>query len=263
MKRILLFAIAVQLLVGNAFSWGNKGHDVTCAIAARHLSKEAQSAVTSLLDGKSMIYYSAWMDQASNNIQEHLHTKSWHYKNIDANDTFDNAKLNPKGDILTALDEQIAILQDTEASRERKSLALKFLIHLIGDLHQPLHLWRQHLEGHILQERNRPAYCMGFISGRGHTRLESHRMGRGTGYPKYIRYPFHTDRFTPRLGIRKLHYSPTDIQGYTPEQQHILCIRPDMDTGCREAVPARRPAFGKDHKRNLQVIPLSPFHEDG
>lgn len=140
MKRILLFAIAVQLLVGNAFSWGNKGHDVTCAIAARHLSKEAQSAVTSLLDGKSMIYYAAWMDQASNNIQEHLHTKSWHYKNIDANETFDNAKLSPKGDILTALDEQIAILKDTGTTQEKKSLALKFLIHLIGDLHQPLHL---------------------------------------------------------------------------------------------------------------------------
>lgn len=140
MKRILLLAISVHLFIGSAFSWSNKGHDVTCAIAARHLSKKAQSAVTSLLDGKSMIYYAAWMDQASNNIQEYMHTKSWHYKNINADETFDNASLNPNGNILIAIDEQIDILKDTKAAHEKKSLALKFLIHLIGDLHQPMHL---------------------------------------------------------------------------------------------------------------------------
>ena len=140
MKRILLLALSAQLLVGSAFSWGNKGHDVTCAIATRHLNKKSQSAVTSLLDGKSLIYYAAWMDQASNNIQKYLYTKYWHYKNIDADETFDNTRLSPKGDILTAIDKQIAILKDTKATRDEKSLALKFLIHLIGDLHQPLHL---------------------------------------------------------------------------------------------------------------------------
>lgn len=140
MKRLLLFTIALQLVTGSAFSWGNKGHDTTCAIAARHLDKKARSAVRRLLEGKTIVYYAAWMDQASNNIPQYLHTKSWHYKNVDDGETFDNARLHPNGDILRAIDSQISILKDRESPCEKKSLALKFLIHLIGDLHQPLHL---------------------------------------------------------------------------------------------------------------------------
>ncbi len=140
MKRLLLFAIAIHIAAGSAFSWGNKGHDTTCAIAARHLSRKARSAVRNLLDGKTMVYYAPWMDMASNNIPQYQNTKSWHYKNIDEDETFDNARINPDGDILIAIESQIATLRNPEFSDERKSLALKFLIHLIGDLHQPLHL---------------------------------------------------------------------------------------------------------------------------
>lgn len=49
----------------DAFSWGQKGHDVTCAVAQRHLTKKAQKQISYLLDGKSIVYWANWMDNAS------------------------------------------------------------------------------------------------------------------------------------------------------------------------------------------------------
>ena len=53
---------------------------------------------------------------------------------------YDKAPLNNKGDVVTAIGEQIAILSDPVSSREQKVLALKILVHTVGDLHQPMHM---------------------------------------------------------------------------------------------------------------------------
>ena len=49
-------------------------------------------------------------------------------------------KLNPKGDVVTAVREQIAILSDPVSTRDQKVLALKILVHCVGDMHQPMHM---------------------------------------------------------------------------------------------------------------------------
>ncbi len=122
-----------------AFGWGQKGHDTVAYIAECHLTPEAKGAAEQLLDGKSIVYYANWLDNASH-TPEYAYSKTWHYKNIDADRTFDDAPLNEKGDIVRALDEQIAILADTTQSRDKRSLALKMVVHLVGDIHQPMHL---------------------------------------------------------------------------------------------------------------------------
>ncbi len=50
-----------------------------------------------------------------------------------------DAPINPDGDVVTGINEQIDVLKGN-SSRTRKALALKILTHLLGDLHQPLHL---------------------------------------------------------------------------------------------------------------------------
>ena len=122
-----------------AFGWGQKGHDTVAYIAECHLTPEAKGAAEQLLDGKSIVYYANWLDNASH-TPEYAYSKTWHYKNIDADRTFDDAPLNEKGDIVRAFDEQIAILADTTQSRDKRSLALKMVVHLVGDIHQPMHL---------------------------------------------------------------------------------------------------------------------------
>ena len=122
-----------------AYPWGQKGHDTVAYIAECHLSPEAKAAPEELLDGRSIVYYANWLDNASN-TPEYSFSKTWHYKNIDEDETFETAKINEKGDIVTALEKQIAVLRDTTLSKEERSLALKMTVHLLGDIHQPMHL---------------------------------------------------------------------------------------------------------------------------
>lgn len=122
-----------------AFGWGQKGHDTIAYIAECHLTPEAKAAAEELLDGKSIVYYANWLDNASH-TPEYAYSKTWHYKNIDAGVAFDDAPLLQEGDIVRALDQQIAVLADTTQSREARSLALKMVVHLVGDIHQPMHM---------------------------------------------------------------------------------------------------------------------------
>ena len=140
--RILKLAcVGAGLLVAsvNGYSWGQKGHDVTCAIAQKHLTKKAKKQISILLNGKSIVYWTNWMDNASH-TPEYKYTSTWHYKNIDANETFDSAQLNENGDVVRAVEEQIAALKSGTLSKEEKTLSLKFLVHLMGDLHCPMHM---------------------------------------------------------------------------------------------------------------------------
>ena len=132
---ILLLSFATQEIL----AWGQKGHDVTCEIAGRHLTRKARKAVARLLEGKSMVYWSNWLDNASH-TPEYAYTKTWHYKNIDAGVLFEDAELEPKGDVVTAINKQMQTLKDKASSTDSKRLALKMLIHLVGDVHQPMHM---------------------------------------------------------------------------------------------------------------------------
>ncbi len=122
-----------------AFGWSQKGHDTVAYIAEKHLSEAAADSVASLLDGKSPVYWANWLDNASHS-PDYAYTKTWHYKNIDAGTPYDEAPTIKSGDVVSAAREQIAILADSVSTRSQKQLALKILIHLIGDMHQPMHM---------------------------------------------------------------------------------------------------------------------------
>lgn len=138
MKKILfsLLFCASALAAG---AWSQKGHDVTAYIAEQHLTPAAKAAVDSLFQGKSMVYWANWLDNASHQ-PEFAYTKTWHYKNVDEEDTYESAPANPAGDIVTAIRAQIETLTNPESTFEQSQLALKILVHLMGDLHQPMHL---------------------------------------------------------------------------------------------------------------------------
>ena len=80
----------------SAFGWGQKGHDTVAYIAECHLTPEAKAAAEALLDGNSIVYYSNWLDNASH-TPEYAYSKTWHYKNVDADVSYDDAPLNDKG----------------------------------------------------------------------------------------------------------------------------------------------------------------------
>lgn len=139
MKRIITSMGAITFMAASMMGWGQKGHDVTACIAEQHLSAQAKSVIDSLLDGRSIVYWSNWLDNASH-TPEYAYSKTWHYRNIDADETFWNARKNEKGDVISAIESQSEILADKSRSKEERALALKIIVHLVGDIHQPMHM---------------------------------------------------------------------------------------------------------------------------
>jgi len=140
-STLLVILISFQL---NAFispDWGVTGHRTIGVIADNHLSKKAKKQIDKLLQGESLAFVSTFGDEIkSDSRYDKLYT--WHYVNFPFDTKYQDSDKNPKGDIVTGINYCIDILKNPKASQEDKTFYLKFLVHLIGDLHQPLHVGR-------------------------------------------------------------------------------------------------------------------------
>lgn len=138
MKKFLLYA-CMSSICFVSYGWGQKGHDTVAFIAESHLTPTSFQAIDSLLDGYSLVYWANWLDNASH-TPDFAFTKTWHYKNIDEEETFQSAVNIPEGNIVEAIYDRMNVLSSSASEQEDKVLALKMLVHFLGDIHQPLHL---------------------------------------------------------------------------------------------------------------------------
>ncbi|MFP3939517.1 MAG: S1/P1 nuclease [Thermoanaerobaculia bacterium] len=135
-------AVALALLLpGAARAWGPNGHRVVGAIAENHLSDEARAAVRELLGPESLARASTWADEIRSD-PEWSRAASWHYINIADDETLETTERSPRGDVLSAMERFEGVLRDPEAPRQDRVEALRFLVHFVGDVHQPLHVGR-------------------------------------------------------------------------------------------------------------------------
>lgn len=141
MKKFYLFLIALLWTAPQLFAWGQKGHDIVAHIAERHLTKRAASRIEKALDNHSPVYYANWMDNASN-TPEYAYSKTWHYLNVDEGYTLETMPKNENGDVLKAVTELYAALKKGGLSPEEECIKLRMLIHLVGDMHCPMHAGR-------------------------------------------------------------------------------------------------------------------------
>ena len=137
--RQLLILLCTILCFAQASAWGPKGHDTVAHIAEKHLSKKTLRNVEEVLGGKSMVYVANWMDNASH-TDEYAYTKTWHYKNVNDGVRYEEMAPNPAGDAVLAVKSRVAVLEAPNASLADKQLALKILVHVVGDMHQPMHM---------------------------------------------------------------------------------------------------------------------------
>ena len=125
----------------NAFAWGADGHSVIGELAQRRLTNEAKLEMERLLGpGVSLASLSSWGDDIRTDRPE---TANWHFINFpvkeDAYDLAVVCKATPTGDcIVAALQRNRATLTCPSGDAARRD-ALKWAVHLVGDLHQPLH----------------------------------------------------------------------------------------------------------------------------
>jgi hypothetical protein len=138
MRRVFSTLIAI-IIPAMVLAWGPKGHDTVACIAENHLSKKALQRVTEILDGHSLVYVANWMDNASH-TDEYAYTKTWHYVNVDPEEgTYANSKLEIAGDVVTAVNTIIDNLKSGELTPEEERVQLMMLVHLVGDMHCPMH----------------------------------------------------------------------------------------------------------------------------
>ena len=137
MKRLIIFAIAICTTL-TSFGWGQKGHDVVAYIAECNLTPEVYQKVVKKLDNHSLVYYANWLDNASYS-DEYRYTKTWHYANVDEGYTYKTMPKNEKGDVVTGINLCIEEIKSGKLTPAQECARLKMLIHLVGDVHCPMH----------------------------------------------------------------------------------------------------------------------------
>ena len=122
-----------------SFAWGPEGHNLVARLAAAHLTPAASAKVSEILGPNvSLASISSWADQVRNSRRD---TAPWHYIDIPINvQHLDMARDCPKGDcVIAKIDDFRKVLADPATQPDQRKEALIFLVHFIGDMHQPLH----------------------------------------------------------------------------------------------------------------------------
>jgi S1/P1 Nuclease len=167
LRKLLLTAAALAGLISSqALAWGDLGHEVNALIAYRHLTPTARAALDALLASDTdaltagdFASRATWADKYRN---AHRETAAWHFVDIEIDQPdleracFGFAALplgqwasqGPAQDcVVNKIDEFSAELKNPATPAAERLLALKFLIHFVGDLHQPLHAADHHDRG--------------------------------------------------------------------------------------------------------------------
>jgi len=145
-QAAIVFSL-ILLVASNVLGWGREGHEIVVAIAERHLTATARERVRQILrPDTSLAAVSTWADEIRPSRPE---TAPWHYIDIPLNvSAIDAARDCPNGGCVTvAIDRFVAVLRDDASTPEAKEEALKFIVHFVADLHQPLHCADDHDRG--------------------------------------------------------------------------------------------------------------------
>lgn len=135
---LVICLISLALLSTPAQSWSRFGHEVTGHLAHHDLNPAARSAVAELLDGETLASVAAWADQVRPDRRE---TAPFHYVNgpLDVLVPREADLALAEGNVYSAILGYAGRIVDDSLPRVERVEALKFLVHFVGDLHQPLH----------------------------------------------------------------------------------------------------------------------------
>jgi hypothetical protein len=148
-----LCALALFLHAPDAAAWGGQGHRLVARIADSELTPQAHAEVARLLAGEpdpTLAGVATWADDLRKSDPT-LGKRSapWHYVNLAENDCgYVPPRDCPNGEcVVEALKAQTAILADPNHSLPMRRQALKFVVHFVGDIHQPMHAGYAHDKG--------------------------------------------------------------------------------------------------------------------
>ena len=144
---ITLTSLFLLIAPLTANAWGKSGHRIVGELAKNHMTATTISAVEALLDGDKISEVGTWADEMRSNPSHFWQKVSpkWHYVNVSSLSDFHPEHYSHTDDVkdaYTGIRKAVDILKDPKSSLKDKKFYLRFLIHLVGDVHQPLHAGR-------------------------------------------------------------------------------------------------------------------------
>lgn len=120
--------------------WSATGHRVVGEIASKYLKSRTKRKLRKLLNDESLAFVSTFADDIkSDKRYDEFYT--WHFINMPLDSNYEASEKSEQGDLVTGINYCIKIIKDNNSSNDDKAFYLKLLIHFIGDLHQPMHVW--------------------------------------------------------------------------------------------------------------------------
>lgn len=137
-KTLFLLSAALILCFDSAFGWGKMGHDAIAYIAECHLTPKAKKTIEKYI-GTSIVHYASWMD-AYRFEPQYAHTSLWHTAWVDDNDEYDPTR-KPDGNAIKGIEDTMELLRDYKSLDDSTVVvSIKYLVHLVGDMHCPTHV---------------------------------------------------------------------------------------------------------------------------
>ncbi|TGE24015.1 S1/P1 Nuclease [Hymenobacter aquaticus] len=142
--------VCFSVLPFSLMAWGVQGHRVVGKIAENHLTKKAKDQVAALLGSERLPLVTTWADEVRYS-EEYEATAPWHFINTALGLPFAEytgvVTSMQEPNAYLALNQNLQQLKDPKATKEQKVVALKFVIHIVGDVHQPMHVSRAEDKG--------------------------------------------------------------------------------------------------------------------
>ena len=145
LKKIIIIA-ALAYMPFTAAAWGTLGHRIVGEVADSYISAKTRLAIKQILGNETMAMTANWADFIKSDTS-YNYLSNWHYVNLPADlsqsDVYRFLDNQPGPNIYNKLNDMVAVLKNTKSTAEQKKLALRMVIHLVGDLHQPMHTARK------------------------------------------------------------------------------------------------------------------------
>lgn len=150
-RLIALFALIFTIMPTPAFAWWEYGHETVASIAQANIRPQTRRAIAALLRHAPELatptcplhtieQASVWADCIKPLGDRFSYAYNWHYQNVNICKPFDVKAACPDGNCVSAqIDRNARLLKDKALPPRERLMALAFLVHFVGDLHQPLH----------------------------------------------------------------------------------------------------------------------------
>lgn len=145
LKVGLIMAICAYIPV-NASAWGMLGHRIVGQVAESYLSSKSRKAIKNILGDETLAMSANWADFIKSD-SSYNYLSSWHYVNLpeklDRQGVINFLEQEKQPNVYNKIQDMISILKKKESSADEKKMALRMLVHMVGDLHQPMHTARK------------------------------------------------------------------------------------------------------------------------